>query len=476
MKSRVVSLRAVLGAATAIGATLALVIAGALIVVTAILHRTTVAAVSSVESVRLAQGAAIDLLLHDRTTDPFVRDDLTERVRRKLGSAHMLSLDNAERRALEEAEARLSVYIATAHDPMATPADRATRQHAAFTSLEALVTASVAHASQALEKAAAWDRLTDYIGYGIGTASVLSAVAFLWWLKYRAFAPVFSLSATMERFASGDRQARAREIGPAELREMSRRFNDMAGALAAQRQSQIAFLGGVAHDLRNPLSVLRLSVALLDPTKPISNDRVQMMVQKIARQIDRLERMTGDFLEMAKIDAGELELRFHPTEVHAIVDSVVSLYAGTSTAKRFELSLPHGEVFLDCDHLRIEQVLTNLVSNAIKYSPEATSIEIAAVATEEEVVFRVTDHGVGISEHERARVFEPFRRVGLSKESAPGVGLGLFVVRRIVEAHGGSIDVESVPGIGSSFRVVLPRRHEPASPVTNHPDESSAVH
>ncbi len=113
-----------------------------------------------------------------------------------------------------------------------------------------------------------------------------------------------------------------------------------------------------------------------------------------------------------------------------------------------------------CDQLRIEQVLTNLISNALKYSPGGSKVEVVLKPREDELELSVVDHGVGIAENDRARMFEPFRRIGLSAGTVPGVGLGLFVVRKIIDAHRGRIEVESVVGSGSEFRVFLPASHE----------------
>jgi signal transduction histidine kinase len=119
--------------------------------------------------------------------------------------------------------------------------------------------------------------------------------------------------------------------------------------------------------------------------------------------------------------------------------------------------MPDEPIVVECDQLRIEQVITNLISNAIKYSPPGASVDVAVEPCEGHVAVRVTDRGRGIATEDLDRIFEPFRRVGLSRECVPGVGLGLFVVRRIIEAHRGRIELDSEPGAGSTFRIVLPR-------------------
>jgi signal transduction histidine kinase len=110
-----------------------------------------------------------------------------------------------------------------------------------------------------------------------------------------------------------------------------------------------------------------------------------------------------------------------------------------------------------CDPFRIEQVLNNLISNAIKYSPAGGNIELNVEQSHDDVLFQVSDHGMGIPEEELPYIFEPFRRVKIVKGDIPGVGLGLSVVRRIVQAHSGRIEVESRLGKGTTFRVRLPR-------------------
>ena len=108
-------------------------------------------------------------------------------------------------------------------------------------------------------------------------------------------------------------------------------------------------------------------------------------------------------------------------------------------------------------------MLINLISNAMKYSPAGSPVEVALEPTRGNVVLRVSDRGPGVPQPDRVRVFEPFQRAGLSKDAVPGVGLGLFVVRRIVEAHGGEIAIEDTPGGGAAFRVSLPAAGRPAA-------------
>lgn len=451
------SLRVILFVATTSVVALAVVIAGALITLTTLLHETTSSAATSVEGVRLAQEAQVDLLLLGRA-DGLLKRDIQERLAHRLNEARLLAATVRELALISEAEARVAAYISESRDAATAPGQVDARLEAAYGALDSLVHASVVSARAAHRTAASWDRRANYVGLGAAASLIGMAAWLLVWLERRAFAPIFQLMTAMERFGKGDREARALETGPAELRRMGRHFNEMATALAVRRQAQIAFLGGVAHDLRNPLTALKMSVALIHPDKPLPPEpRVRHIVEKIDRQITRLDRMAGDFLDISRIEAGELELKIEAYDACDLVRAVVHLFEGISPEPHIVVSLPPGPVEVHCDHLRIEQVLTNLISNAIKYSPPGRPVEVAVEAGEEEVIFRVTDKGIGIPEDEQQHVFEPFRRTGLSKETVPGVGLGLYVVRSIVEAHAGRMRLESVVGAGSTFRVCLLR-------------------
>jgi signal transduction histidine kinase len=319
------------------------------------------------------------------------------------------------------------------------------------------VDVNVAQARVARDQTANWARSARTIGTAAAVLILLVSGLLVWWLRARAFRPVLGLARALQEFGAGDRAARAEEAGPAELREMATRFNEMASALGAQRDAQLASLAGVAHDLRGPLSTLRVVVATISPERPLGAEAdVRRTLALVGRQITGLDRMVGDLLDRARFDVGKLELDVQDCDVRAIVQDVVDLFASASTRHRFAITVPEDRVTVRCDALRIEQVVTNIVSNAVKYSPEGGTVRVcvrSAGAGTAEV--EVADEGLGISEEDRRHLFEPFRRVGDSKHSIPGSGLGLYVARQIVTAHGGRIDVESVPGRGSTFRLSL---------------------
>jgi signal transduction histidine kinase len=177
----------------------------------------------------------------------------------------------------------------------------------------------------------------------------------------------------------------------------------------------------------------------------------------VDKQTRHLERMINDLLDTARIEAGHLDLRCEHCDGAQLVKDTLELFR-PSGAKLVPV-LPKEPVTLWADPVRMTQVLNNLVSNAIKYSPEGGRIEVRLERRRREVVFIVSDQGPGIAPDEAAHIFEPFRRAKLIKEGVPGAGLGLSVARRIVEAHGGQILLESEVGRGAKFRIRLPIAH-----------------
>ena len=455
MPDRAPELRTIVSAITAVVTLIALMVVAALFVQTARLQRASSALGAAVESVRLAEEAQIDLLLHARSADPLVRRQIEIDLLRRLSDASGFVTSEPESALLREAGRAVDVYLAKGREGGGPPA---VETETAYAAIEALADLNVAQAREQQATTAGWAAFARAMG--IVSAVLLLGVSgiLVWWLNSRAFQPVFALAGAMQSFGAGDREVRATETGPAELRAMAVRFNEMASALAAQREAQMAFLGGVAHDLRGPLSTLRAALAIASPDRPLgTEEEVRRTLALVARQITRLERMVGDFLDRARIEAGQLDLDPADADLRTIVADVVELFRPASgPSHRIEVDLPAEPLVARCDPLRIEQVMTNLVSNAIKYSPGGGVVRIALRDGAGGVEIEVADQGLGISEADQVRLFEPFRRVGDRRNAIPGAGLGLFVVKQIVAAHGGMVEVRSDPGRGSTFRVRLP--------------------
>lgn len=462
------SLRKLLTVTTLIVAVLAGTAAAALVVATGTLRRMTDEATAAVESVRLVEEGEVDLLLYARAVDPAVKAKLATRLHATLGDASTHTADGGEEDALADARARVDDYLAAA----STGAPATGLDARAFAALDRLVGLIVAQARGARDAATSWTRVANIFGVILAGTIVAITAGIVLWLRRRVILPLFALAETVKRFGEGERTARAEARGPLELREMSQRFNEMADAIARQREAQSAFLGGIAHDLRTPLSALQLAADLLGPDQPLPPEpQLRHRFAIIRRQIGQLARMAGDFLDLARLEAGQLALQIGPHDVRAIVRDTTELF-GHAERARFELAMADEPVVAACDPVRIGQVTANLISNAIKYAPANTTIRIAVARHEAEALLEVSDRGPGIPAHEQQQIFEPFRR-RRHDEAIPGVGLGLYNVKRLVEAHRGRVELDSAPGRGTTFRVRLPRAlAEDTTPARPQPQPS----
>jgi signal transduction histidine kinase len=197
-------------------------------------------------------------------------------------------------------------------------------------------------------------------------------------------------------------------------------------------------------------------VALVAPDRPLPRESdVRAVFERLERQVEKLRRMIGDLLDAARVETGQLSLELQPCELKDLVAEVVEHYRQAAPGHPIALFVPHKPVAVRCDPLRIEQVLSNLVGNAIKYSPNGTPVEVAVTHDAGRATVTVADQGVGVAPEDRPHLFEPFRR-GSRARGVAGLGLGLAVARRIVEAHGGRIELDSVGTAGSTFHLILP--------------------
>lgn len=396
--------------------------------------------------------------MHARSSDPLVRMDHERRL-----ASHLIDADRGlsspeEHEAAQEAVDAVGQYLITSR--LGQPGEEAALEQA-YAAVGELVNVNIAHARAARARAVRWQTVADAAGIAVALAIVATSSVLVWWLRARALRPVLELSNALARFGGGDPNVRASEGGPEEVARMARDFNRMADALARQRQGQAAFLASVAHDLRNPVSALKLTAAAIPPGTPLPPEpRLRRALDVVRRQAAKLERMLNDLLDTARIEAGEVEMRVERVDLRDLVRSALELFEGSSPRHRLVSEVPDHAVPVYCDPLRVEQVLANLLSNAIKYSPAGGEVRVSLRTSNREAVIQVADHGIGIAERDRASIFEPFRRTGHLRSAVAGAGLGLYVVRRLVEAHAGSISVASMEGVGTIFTVRLPLAHD----------------
>ena len=214
----------------------------------------------------------------------------------------------------------------------------------------------------------------------------------------------------------------------------------------------------VSHDLRNPLGVVLASTALLLKSNlpPDKEERARRQVEAIQRAGNRMNRLIRDLLDFASIQAGRLSVSLRPQEVAAMVNEVLEVTEPLATTKSLRLVADVAPgLAIRCDHDRVIQLFSNLVGNAVKFTPDGGTITVHAAADGEVVRFSVTDTGPGISADELPHVFDRYYQA--QRKNRDGIGLGLSIARGIVEAHGGRIWVESEEGKGSTFFFTLPQ-------------------
>jgi len=230
------------------------------------------------------------------------------------------------------------------------------------------------------------------------------------------------------------------------------------------------FLSIASHELKTPLTSLQLQIQLLDRLRrqhgaqTLNPERIDSVLEGTERQIKRLARLINDLLDVSRIASGRLELEMGRLELAMLVQEVVERFRMEAYAMGSSIQLevdqnPH----IDGDAFRLDQVITNLLSNAIKYG-DGKPIEVVVGEEDGAGCVAVTDHGIGIPAGELPRVFDRFERV-VSAHSYGGLGLGLFIARQIVDAHGGFISVESEEGTGSTFTISLPLSDPGRDPV-----------
>jgi signal transduction histidine kinase len=290
----------------------------------------------------------------------------------------------------------------------------------------------------------------------LGAAACAVAILLGLFLTWQLTDPLRKLKAAALGIAGGDLSQRVDIKSKDEIGELGRAFNDMAENLSRAEELRRNMTADIAHELRTPLSVIRANLeAILDGVFPPTKENVT----SIHKEAVLLSRLVDDLQELALAEAGQLRIEPETTDVSSLIERVLTGVAarakseGVAVVKDLAPELPPVSV----DSQRIGQVLSNLVDNALRYSSEGDTITVRARETADAVRVDVVDQGPGLSPEELALVFERFYRGDRARSRATGgVGLGLAIVRQLVEAHGGKVWAESTEGQGATFSFTLP--------------------
>jgi two-component system, sensor histidine kinase len=248
-------------------------------------------------------------------------------------------------------------------------------------------------------------------------------------------------------------EAKVREATQEALRQGELALRD-----ADRRKDE--FLATLAHELRNPLSPIRHAAKILEIARTDERQR-EWAREVIARQVERMALLLDDLLDISRITRGRLELRKDYVPLESVVNSAIETARPLIEAKRHTLQviLPPSALTLEVDPLRLSQALSNLITNAAKYTDAGGKIEVRASLEQQDLLLCVTDNGIGISEEAISRIFEMFTQLrGDDARAEGGLGIGLALVRGLISLSGGTVEARSAgPGLGSSFTIRLPR-------------------
>ncbi len=249
-----------------------------------------------------------------------------------------------------------------------------------------------------------------------------------------------------------------------QLGNTTRELQKSNAELARLNKMKNEFLGIATHDLRNPLGlIMTFSEFLIDETGDQLSEEHNYYLQKIHSSCDYMKQLVDDYLDVAKIESGKIELNLQHRNIATIVKQVISVANLQSKKKSIELHVEQDQDIppVELDPEKVEQVLRNIITNAIEHSNEHSSINLRTYLLKDTIRIEVEDHGVGIPEKDIPILFNPFEKKSSKKTGGEkSTGLGLVIARKIIEAHQGEIRVDSKEGAGTSFKILLPLSHK----------------
>ncbi len=273
--------------------------------------------------------------------------------------------------------------------------------------------------------------------------------------------PLQRLTRTIKRMERGDLSARVKVRGSGEMRELAENYNRMAEKIEHFDKSRSQFVSNASHELKTPLTTMKILLESLIYQPDMPAEMREEFMQDINHEIDRLNSVVSDLLTLTRADSHETALHVAREDLSELVTSAVHALTPVAEKRRQVLLTDIApRVQAEVDKSKIGQVITNLVDNALKYTPEQGEIAVSLTVEGKEAVLTVKDNGEGIPEEDLPHIFDRFYRVDKARSRATGgTGLGLSIVRQIITMHQGDITVTSVPGEGSVFTVHLPLQH-----------------
>ena len=289
---------------------------------------------------------------------------------------------------------------------------------------------------------------------GLITAAVALVIGLI--LTRQITRPVKALINGARRLSKGELSYRVKVRSGDEIGELADSFNSMAATLEQVEQSRRQLTADIAHELRTPLTIIKGTVeGILDDVFKADSEHLN----SIKEQTLLLTHLINDLRDISLAESGQLTLNLQPADIVDLVKRVITGFEPNAGEKniRLDLSSAMESLEMELDPVRMEQVISNLLRNAIRHTPEGGSITVSISEVDDKLSLSVSDTGEGIEPEDLAHVFERFYRSGTSRSRKEGgTGLGLAIVKQMVEAHGGAVSVESTLGKGSTFIISLP--------------------
>jgi two-component system OmpR family sensor kinase/two-component system sensor histidine kinase BaeS len=272
-------------------------------------------------------------------------------------------------------------------------------------------------------------------------------------MRRRFGSPLGDVVAAADRAGSGDLSVRVREAGPPFLRTIARAFNSMLGRLKTQDDQRRQLMADIAHELRTPLSVIQGRLeGIVDGVYPSNDEQIKQLLEDTRV----LSRLVEDLRTLANAESGAFVLQREPTDLAVLIADVLGSFRAQADTRHVTLhrTIDEGVPQVEIDPVRIREVLTNVLANALQHTPAGGSVSVALHAVESGIRIQVIDTGEGIDAADLPKIFDRFSKGTQSR----GSGLGLAIARRLVIAHGGTIEAASERGRGATMTIALPMR------------------
>lgn len=269
--------------------------------------------------------------------------------------------------------------------------------------------------------------------------------------------PIGELNEGIARMSKGDLSARVSVRGNNEFAGLAKAFNSMSERLEQLDKSRSQFVSNASHELKTPLSTMKILIETLMYQDPMDPGMTKDFLTDVNQEIDRLNRIVSDLLTLVNIDSG-MKLNLAVLDIGALTQEQVKRLSPLARENGIELDCAVKEPLeVNGDALKLQQVVYNIIDNAIKYTPRGGEVHCTLARSGRKAVVRVSDTGVGIPEEDLPHIFDRFYRVDKARSrETGGTGLGLSIVKQFVLLHGGTIDAKSAPGKGTTFIIELP--------------------